>query len=386
MKKKVLAFVIGTMLTNIVALTCKMPIYTYANNKDIEIKEKKLEEAEKKLESTKKSRKEIEVETAKLDDKIEDKKVVIKDLTDKTIKLEKDNKNLEEKIDGVQKKINENYEIIKDIVKIEYEQKAGGYLLLLLEAKDFGNFLRRLEVVSSIVKKNDKIITETKSLEKDLQEKKLQLQVQIDEIKEKKKIAEAEEVKLNKLIEDKKVQVNELIKAQQNLEKEIILTKEQIDELDVQSKIISKELDNNSSNNHEDNNNENESMSWPVPGYTTVSSSFGYRVHPITGVNKLHTGVDFPAPAGTPVVAAKSGTIIMSTYNTAYGNIVGIDHGSGLVTFYAHNTERLVSVGQKVKKGQTIATVGTTGYSTGNHCHFEVKKNGQFVDPMKYLR
>ncbi|MGL5244825.1 MAG: peptidoglycan DD-metalloendopeptidase family protein, partial [Sarcina sp.] len=300
----------------------------------------------------------------------------------KAKELEKDNEKIEEEISIVQKKIDENYEIIKELVKIEYEQKSGGYLMLLLEAKDFSNLLRRLEVVSSIVKNNDKIITQTKELESELNAKKEKLQIQIHEIEEKKKVAEEEELKLKKLVDDKKSQVDKLIDAQQNLEEEIKLTQEQINTLDVQSKAIGQEIVASSGSGSY----EGGSMTWPVPGYTSVSSPFGNRLHPVTGVYKLHTGTDFPAPAGTPVVAANSGTVILSRYDKAYGNLVAIDHGGGIVTFYAHNTERLVSVGQKVNRGQTISTVGTTGYSTGNHCHFEVKKNGQFVDPMQYLK
>lgn len=126
-------------------------------------------------------------------------------------------------------------------------------------------------------------------------------------------------------------------------------------------------------------------MTWPVPGYTRISSKFGNRIHPISGQRKLHKGIDIPAPAGVPVVAANSGKVIMSKYSNGYGNFIAVDHGGGIVSYYAHNTERLVSVGDNVSKGQKIATIGTTGNSTGNHSHFEIKKNGEFVDPLGYL-
>ncbi|MDR0570824.1 MAG: peptidoglycan DD-metalloendopeptidase family protein [Clostridiales Family XIII bacterium] len=126
-------------------------------------------------------------------------------------------------------------------------------------------------------------------------------------------------------------------------------------------------------------------MSWPVPGYYTISSPFGNRLHPLLKVKKMHTGIDIPAPAGTKVLAANSGTVIMAGWNNSYGNVVMIDHGGKKVTLYAHNSSLAVKEGQKVTKGDVIAYVGTTGSSTGNHCHFEVRENGDYKNPMNYL-
>lgn len=124
------------------------------------------------------------------------------------------------------------------------------------------------------------------------------------------------------------------------------------------------------------------SMAWPVPGRSKISSPFGNRIDPITGrINTFHTGIDIPAPAGTPVIAANDGTVIYAGWKGAYGNAVFIDHGGGIVTVYAHNSSISVSKGQTVSRGQQISGVGTTGNSTGNHLHFEVRKNGQYQNP-----
>ena len=116
-------------------------------------------------------------------------------------------------------------------------------------------------------------------------------------------------------------------------------------------------------------------MTWPIPGYTTITSEYGMRVHPITGAYKLHTGTDIGAPMGADFVAAAKGVVTKATLNPAYGNMVIIDHGGGVQTLYAHGSEILVQVGQVVKKGDTILKVGSTGYSTGAHAHFEVRVN-----------
>lgn len=126
-------------------------------------------------------------------------------------------------------------------------------------------------------------------------------------------------------------------------------------------------------------------MAWPVPGYTRITSPFGMRTHPITGVYKLHTGTDIGAPYGASFIAANDGIVTYAGFNRAYGNMVIIDHGGGISTLYAHGSEILVQVGQTVMQGTPVLKVGSTGYSTGPHAHFEVRVNGQYVNPIDYI-
>ena len=127
------------------------------------------------------------------------------------------------------------------------------------------------------------------------------------------------------------------------------------------------------------------SMAWPVPGYTRITSQFGMRTHPITGIFKLHTGTDIGAPAGAIFVAANDGVVIKAQYNPAYGNMVIVDHGGGVTTLYAHGSEILVNIGQIVNQGTPVLKVGSTGYSTGPHAHFEVRVNGEYKNPLEYI-
>jgi murein DD-endopeptidase MepM/ murein hydrolase activator NlpD len=125
---------------------------------------------------------------------------------------------------------------------------------------------------------------------------------------------------------------------------------------------------------------------WPLSVSGRISSPFGYRVHPITGAYKMHTGVDIAASKGIPVLAAESGTVItVKKLSTGYGYYVMINHGSGIVTLYAHMSAIYVSVGDSVSRGTQIGAVGSTGSSTGPHLHFEVRVNGSPVNPMGYI-
>ncbi|KYZ75250.1 hypothetical protein AXX12_13905 [Anaerosporomusa subterranea] len=122
---------------------------------------------------------------------------------------------------------------------------------------------------------------------------------------------------------------------------------------------------------------------WPASG--AITSGFGWRNPPVEDGTELHQGVDIAVETGTPVVATANGVVTKSGWTGGYGNLVQIDHGNGMETLYGHNSQLAVSVGQKVKKGQVIAYVGSTGVSTGPHIHYEVRVNGTAVNPMRFM-
>lgn len=127
-------------------------------------------------------------------------------------------------------------------------------------------------------------------------------------------------------------------------------------------------------------------MGWPVPGYSRISSAYGYRNHPITKKRSFHTGIDIPAPRGTPARASEKGKVIFAAYNGAYGNTVILDHGGGMSSQYSHLHTIGVKVGDIVLKGDTVGGIGTTGWSTGNHLHFTIMKDGSTVSPLDYVK
>ena len=123
---------------------------------------------------------------------------------------------------------------------------------------------------------------------------------------------------------------------------------------------------------------------WPVPSCTYLTSRFGLRVHPIYGTTKSHTGVDIGAESGATIVAADVGTVVIAGVNSGYGNCVMIDHGNGYKTLYGHMSSIAVTNGQTVSQGDTVGYVGSTGVSTGPHCHYEVWKDGARIDPEQF--
>ena len=129
---------------------------------------------------------------------------------------------------------------------------------------------------------------------------------------------------------------------------------------------------------------QSEPVIWPVRGL--LSSGYGMRRSPVTRRYKMHSGIDIAAPRGTPVLATGAGTVVLSEYNSGYGNFIEIDHGGGIVSRYAHNSRRMVEVGDEVLRGDLIATVGSTGQSTGPHLHYEILVDGEFVDPIEFIK
>ena len=125
---------------------------------------------------------------------------------------------------------------------------------------------------------------------------------------------------------------------------------------------------------------------WVTPcSYTVLTSAYGWRTHPITGKQSFHNGVDLANVQGTPIYAAKSGTVTVATYNGVYGYYVQINHGDGFSSLYGHLTHYIVGVGQSVSAGQVIGYMGSTGWSTGPHLHFTIYYNGNTVNPMNYI-
>ena len=266
-------------------------------------------------------------------------------------------------------------ELFKTRMRVMYQNMNKSPLELFVESKNFGEFFSRLELMSLVKENDEKLIQEialgkentelqkqTKLLELDVKSVQLeQLGAKVSNIKSSRaKVISDIESEKSKLKQTEKKE-DEMIALSKQLEKQITQL------MDKTTKYAGGV------------------MKWPTPGYTRISSPYGMRIHPIYKVKKMHTGIDIDAPSGAKIVAANSGKVILAGWNGGYGNCVIIDHGDGIATLYGHQSKILVSVGDKVAKGDTIGKVGSTGLSTGPHLHFEVRKDGKTTNPRGYV-
>jgi len=279
-------------------------------------------------------------------------------------------------LDESQKKEDQQYGKLRERLRFLVENGNMSYLEILLSADNFSEFLSRYEIINQISTYEKKLFEELKAIKEEIEAQKKALEDDQANEQQVKASMEENKAKLDADRTNKELQMQALEKATSEAKADYASIAEEEDRLSEEILKKAKELASQKTY-------VGGTFLWPLPsGYTTITSPFGMRKHPITGVYKLHTGTDISAPTGTAIYAANSGEVITSQYSTAYGNYVAINHGGGLVTLYAHMSKRLVSEGDTVKKGDTIGKVGSTGYATGPHLHFEIIKNGDYIDPM----
>lgn len=285
-----------------------------------------------------------------------------------------------ERISNEISQIEQNYiqknELFKTRMRVMYQNMNQSPLEVFIESKNLSEFYSRLQFMS-LVKENDEKLIKEISMGKENTE--LQKQTKLLELNEK----QEQLIKLDAKVSDIKTYRSQ-VQSDIDAEKERLKNLEKKeDEMIALSKDLEKKITQLMDQNAVY---AGGVMKWPTPGYTRVSSPYGMRIHPIYKVKKMHTGIDIDAPSGAKIIAANSGKVILAGWNGGYGNCVIIDHGSGLATLYGHQSKILVSVGEKVQKGETIGKVGSTGLSTGPHLHFEVRKNGSTTNPIPYVK
>lgn len=271
--------------------------------------------------------------------------------------------------------IEEKQDIMGDRINVMYKKGTIGYAEVLLNSKSITELLTNLDMVKRIVEHDVNLLKELRKQRDIIEEEKISLENQKRQLVNLKSSIEQEQKSLQASRGEQERLRADLSKDKVALEKMLDQAKKEAD--DLTNKLRSLQ----SSGTYVGG-----VLGWPVPGYTYVSSPFGNRIHPILKVPKFHTGIDIRVSAGKNVVAAGNGKVRTAGNLGGYGRTVIIDHGGGIMTLYAHNSKLLVSTGNNVVKGQKIALVGSTGMSTGPHVHFEVRKNGQYVDPIPYVK
>lgn len=355
-------------------------------------------------------------------------------------------KSYQAKIDEVQNEIdNINSEIYKSEAEIESREKiieekekdalrikgniekrlrnyykmdvATQYIYLILKSEDILSLFNNIQSIFRLINFDKKLINEAKEIQAQLEKEKEEISNKLAEIEEGKKAVVAKQDELKEAQKEylakeeyHQSKMNELNNLESEKSNLIASLTDQGNELDSQigdlisyNAALQQELDNIFAEINNGNNSGGGQVIQPSeggsdgvpgdpstetflrPGYGVVTDTYGPRINPVTGEAGFHTGVDLGDPYGAPVSASKSGVVVYSGWISGYGNTIILDHGGGVQTLYGHNSELLVGVGQTVNRGQTIALVGSTGMSTGPHIHWEIRINGQHIDPTPYV-
>ena len=301
----------------------------------------------------------------------------------------------ETKLAAATKDLEEKHAVLEKRVRDIYINGQISYLDVLFGAKDFADFLTRMDLLKRVMIHDSELVTSVLAYQTQIKE--VGKQLQADKKVQEDLAAKAQEALNVKLEKVSKQQA--LIDLMQN-DKEIY--DRQYDEMiaasnEVQRLIHAKEEEIRRAAEAARRQNQSAKagnvkpveqtfggkMIWPLSG--PITSEFGWRTHPIFGTQRFHSGLDIGGEYGDAICAAASGVVIEAGWIGGYGNTVMIDHGDGVVSLYGHNESLAVSVGQQVNQGDLIAYCGSTGNSTGSHCHFEVRLNGEPVSPLDYL-
>ncbi len=290
-----------------------------------------------------------------------------------------------EKLDAATEAYDEAYEASKARIRAAYENGNVSYLQIVLASKSVSDFIMRLEIVSEIMAYDKAVLkqltdskAEIEASQKTIADRQKQQQQATDSLKQQRSSLAGKKSASDRLL-------SSIEARSDDLSAQIAEIEEQKDQLraEIQKKI-------------KDENNSGDFSNLVVSGdfmypldskWHIITSPFGYRKHPITGVYKLHSGCDISGSGiyGAPVYASKNGKVTTAGYHRAYGNYVVINHGDGTATLYAHMSSLATSTGASVKQGQVIGYVGSSGNSTGAHLHFEILINGEYVDPVPYF-
>lgn len=280
----------------------------------------------------------------------------------------------EDTLQGLQKDYDDKRQALGKRVRDIYIHGQISYLDVLFGAKDFNDLMTRMDFLKRIIRRDYNLVTEVAAV-------KDQLELTQAELEKDRETQAEQESRAHKARLDMEEKVGRQQALIERLKTDKALIDQQYEELMAASRQVGAMIRERGDGGVQASG--SGAMIWPISG--PVTSEFGWRVHPITGSQRFHSGVDIGGDYGQSVHAAQSGTVEYAGWISGYGNAVIINHGGGITTLYGHNQSLAVSEGQSVSQGQTIAYCGSTGNSTGPHCHFEVRRNGEPVSPYSYL-
>ncbi len=372
--KKVLSLLISFILVMIAVSPAFAATKTEIQQKKQEAQEQKQEVQEQKSETMD--------EIKKLSDSISENESKLEDLGDELISLNNDINKLQLELKETQKKYDAQEKLLKDRISAQYEAGETTFLDVILSSSSFSDFLSNYFLVSEILENDSDLLTSIDNQKTKIEKSKENLEDKQKAVKTKKAEQEKMQVVLNNQKTEKQNKVSSLTEEEKKLSAQIDEYNKALQQIEAAARRASR-VSYTSNTKFVGG-----KMLWPCPSSTRITSTFGGRASPGGIGSTNHKGIDIGASSGAAIVAALDGKVVYTGYNVARGNYVMIDHGGGIITLYQHglNGSIRVSSGQSVKQGQTIMGVGSTGYSTGPHLHFEVWENGTPVNPINYVR
>ena len=314
----------------------------------------------------------------KLDESIQTTEEDLEELNKKITEKEEEIAKIEEELKTITQKYNTQKELLDARLIAMYEAESTNYLDVVLGADSISDFISTYYLISEITSYDIDLLELVEEQKKEIEDKNLQLTTQKEALEKEKRTSQMTQIALSNTKILRENYISKLNEEEKSLQAKIDEYNNQINAIEAEIRSLAATI-----SFGEDY--QGGPMQWPIYGHYTITSNYGMRTHPITGVYKLHTGVDISAGIGTDFTAMANGIVVKAEYNVAYGNMVILDHGGGVQTLYAHGSQIMVQVGQEVKTGDVVLKVGSTGYSTGPHAHFEVRINGTPVNPLDYV-
>ena len=315
----------------------------------------------------------------KLDENIKTTENDLKELEQKIANIEEEISNVGKDLEEITSKYQKQKKLLDTRLVAMYETESTNYLDVVLGAKSLSEFISSYYLIGEIASYDMDLLELVQDEKEEMELKSNQINNQKENLEKEKRTEQKTQIALSNTKILRKNLISRLSEKEQALQAQIDEYNKQVE--DIENEIKSLALTINFGEDYKGG-----EMKWPIMGHYTITSNYGMRVHPITGVYKLHTGVDISATIGTDFTAIADGIVVKAEMNRAYGNMVIIDHGGGVQTLYAHGSEIVAQVGQEVHSGDVVLKVGSTGYSTGPHAHFEVRINGETVNPLDYVK
>ena len=313
-----------------------------------------------------------------LDQKIETYQDQVDELNGKLETLQNQIKIAEEKLTNLENNYKIQRKTFQNRIVAQYEAGDVQYLDVLLSSNTLSEFISNYYLIGEIAKYDRNLLDNIDRQKNEIEKIKTTLTEREKNLKTVKENKERTATALENAKVIKNSYAKQLTDSEKETQSKIAEYQRELDNLEAQIVTITSIKVGEDYVGGE--------FAWPAPGYSTITSKYGMRVHPILKTHRVHSGTDIAMPMGAYIIAANDGVVTKAGYSsTGYGNMVLIDHGGGVSTLYGHGSEILVQTGQTVKRGDIIMKAGSTGWSTGPHLHFEVRINGQHVDSLPYI-